>query len=326
MSNFFIGSSNVYRNFDRAIASGLFSGRSLDLVRCTKKSVFDSHLASLTSANLILVSVLENFITDVCSGVQDDKVLFFSRQQITAHVDSLFALVNRLPSVNVIISPPLYRSNPIWFGSHLPEFQSFLAAEVAKTGSPRIGICASFVVLPSLLEPDGIHLTQAGGERFMSHLDAELQNMLVSAPAPGTSAVAEMDHSPSDDRLTQILDVVNKSATQLASISSLGISLDALSKTTSEFEYYARRRFRKDDYIFARLKEESDAELNRSREDRVVVTGLPAAPSSSHADKKKHYIDALTRLVALACASVDPLPLVVDVQINLRKDLHQPLV
>ncbi len=41
---------------------------------------------------------------------------------------------------------------------------------------------------------------------------------------------------------------------------------------------------------------------------------------------QKHYVDVLTCLVALACASVDPLPLVVDVQINLRKDLHQPLV
>ncbi len=153
----------------------------------------------------------------------------------------LFALVNQLPAVNVIISPPLYP----WFGSYLPEFQSFLAAKVVKTGSPHIGICASFVALPSLLELDGVHLTQVGGDHFISHLDSELQNMLVSAPAPGTSAITEMDHSPSEDRLTQILDIVNKSATQLASISTLGVTLDALSKTTSEFEYYARRRFRK---------------------------------------------------------------------------------
>ncbi len=38
MASFFFGSSNVYRNYTKAVESGLFSGRNLQLVQCTKKA------------------------------------------------------------------------------------------------------------------------------------------------------------------------------------------------------------------------------------------------------------------------------------------------
>jgi hypothetical protein len=327
MESLLIGSSNVYRHFDRAIASGLFSGRGLQLVRCTKKAVFDSQLASLTSASLVISSVLENFIADGCSGVPDDEVLLFGRQQITAHVESVLSFVSRVPDVNVIICPPMFRTKPVWFASYLPDFHLFLTSEVARIGSSRVGVCKPFVVVPSFLEDDGVHLLPAAGDRFMAHLDAELQSMLVEAmdvpaevsPATGPSA---------DDRLAKILDVVSSSAVKLDSIEALGASVTSLTRSTSAFEAFARRRFRDDNFIFARLKEEADAELNKSREDRVVITGLPPPPSSTqtHLDKKKYYIEVINRLIVLACTSVETVPKVNDVYINLRKDRGQPLV
>jgi len=86
MSNLLIGSSNVYRNYDRAVESGCFSGRNFTVVRCTKKAVFDSTLTTLTSAGLVVTSVLENFIAEACTSIPDDRIPFFARQQITAHV------------------------------------------------------------------------------------------------------------------------------------------------------------------------------------------------------------------------------------------------
>jgi hypothetical protein len=97
--------------------------------------------------------------------------------------------------------------------------------------------------------------------------------------------------------------------------------------------YFSRLRgirpspFPSDDFIFAHLKEEADTELNKSREDKVVITGLPRPSSStSHADKKKHYSEVITRLISLACASADVLPTVLDVYINIRKDQGLPVV
>ena len=328
MSNLLFGSSNVYRNFARAVESGCLSD--LTLVNCTRKTAFDAHLVTLTDAKLVVTSVLENFIVEVCRGVSDDEVQLFARQQITAHVEDLFSLVSRSPTTSVLIHPPMYRSDPCWFGSYLPDMISFLTSEVGRIGSRRMSICAPFVVVPSQLEEDGVHLTPAGGDRFLSHLDAAIQLVLAAELGgdDGDMETTPQPPSPSTDRLTQILDAVNRNSSQLETFGMLGDNVSRLSRTTTDFEAFVRRRFRNDDYIFARMKEESDADVNKSREDRVVITGLAGPPSSitTHAEKKLHYSGVVTRLIAIACASADPLPKVLDVFINLRKDRGQPLI
>ena len=303
MANFLFGSSNIYRNFARAVSSGCFSGRDMQLVHCTKKTILDASLATMTSATLVITSVLENFISEVCLGVPDDEIQHFAHQQITAHVDALLDLSLRLPDVIVLIVPPSYRSNPVWFGSYLPDFLGFLAAEVARVGSSRVGICSPFVVVPSLLEQDGVHLTPAGGDRFLAHIDSELKLLIVDVPSVPDGDVAAEDQPAAELRLSQAVGAVNRDTC-------LTEAVNGLCRSTSVFEAFVRRRFKDDDFIFSRMKEESDAELNRTREDRVVITGLPlpALPTSTHAEKKKHYSEVITRLITLACVSSDPQP------------------
>jgi hypothetical protein len=292
MANYLYGSSNVYRHFSRCLGAGLFAGRDLQVVKCTRKTVLDASLVTLESAGLVVTSVLANFIVKICSDVTEEEVPLFANQQITAHVDALVSLINRLPSVNVIIVPPLFRSIPSWFGPYLPGIVTFLVAEVARAGSDRIAVCQPFVCTPGLLEEDGVHLTVQGGDRFLRHIDSELNRLLVEvAPIPAVVP----------DRLDQILAAVTRNSAQLDNFGALSDTVRGLSQSTSEFESQVRRRFKDDDLIFARMKEESDAETNRSREDRVVITGLPgpATTISTHADKKKHYLEWLAYFIYL---------------------------
>ncbi len=309
----------MYRNFTRALGQGMFAGRELTLIQCTKKTVLDAHLATLKSADLIVVSVLENFIVNVCAGVTEEEVHLFGRQQITSVVEDLLHFAQRVPEVSIVIVPPMFRTTPPWFGSYLPDFIGFLSSEVARTESSCIAVSTPFVVTPSMLESDGVHLVPSGADRFLAHLDSELKSILVEVP--DTS-------QPSDDRLDRILEVVNRNTAQLDTFQSISETVTELSRSTSEFEGFVRRRFKDDDLIFARMKEESDADINRSREDRVVITGLPGptGPTSTHADKKRHYTEVVTRLVTLACVASEFQPKVVDVYINLRKDRGLPLV
>jgi len=322
MANLFYGSSNVYRNFDRALTSGLFTGKNFQLVRCTKKAVLDSSLVSLPAASLIVTSVLENFITDACTGVSDNEVQLFAHQQITAHVESLFALVSRLPTMTALICPPIYRSAPAWFGPYMSDFHAFLLAEVSRISSSRLGVCQPFIVVPSMLEADGVHLNVPGADQFLAHVNGQLESMLVEAPAPAPGP------SESSTRQSQILNVGNQSSSQLSSIGDLGEAVSNLTRSTSDFESFALRRFKADDLIFARLKEESDTDFNRSREDRVVISGFQPPPSalSSHTEKKIHFTAVINRLVAIACSSSDPVPQLVDIYLNIRKNQGQPLV
>jgi hypothetical protein len=112
MSRLIYGSSNVYRNFSR---SALGSDLRLQLIQCTKKIVFDSHLGSLgklDSGSLLVTSVLENFISDVCRDLPADEASHFANQQIAAHVEALASLACDSSGSSVFISPLLLRNAP----------------------------------------------------------------------------------------------------------------------------------------------------------------------------------------------------------------------
>ncbi len=321
MSNLLFGSSNVYRHFKRGVHNGLFLAPSLQLVKCTKKAVFDAHVVSMTSLDLLVSSVLANFIVDACEGVPDNEAALFANQQVTAHVQSLLELSVRFPSANFIIVPPFYRSTPAWFGSHLPGVLSHLTSEVTKLSSSRIAVISPFVVVPSLLEADGIHLHAAGGDQLLRHIDAQIRGLLVPVVQAGPS-------SSSDDRLDLILAAVTRNSDRLESFGTLSSTVATLVASTKAFETSVRIRHQNDNFIFARMKEESDTDVNRSREDRACITGLPIPPPqvTGHKEKKEHYMGVVTRLVSIACASLPDLPRVVDLYLNLRAAAGQHLV
>ena len=113
MSRLFYGSSNVYRFYSRESF-----GLDLELVQCTKKTVFDSHLGELNElapGSLIVTCVLGNFISDACRGLSTDEVTLFANQQITAHVQVLADLVKDRPDVFAFVVPPFRRRVPGMF-------------------------------------------------------------------------------------------------------------------------------------------------------------------------------------------------------------------
>ena len=63
-----------------------------------------------------------------------------------------------------------------------------------------------------------------------------------------------------------------------------------------------------------RIKEEADSKLNRSREDRVVILGLDRSSlaPTSHLEKKEHYKQVVTALVASAFPVPVIAPLVIE--------------
>ena len=112
MSRLLYGSSNVYRNYSRSV---LGSELGLELVQCTKKTLFDSHLTSLgslASGSLIVTSVLENFVSEVCFGLDEAEVPLFAKQQITAHVETLATAIRTSLNSLAFISPLLGRRDP----------------------------------------------------------------------------------------------------------------------------------------------------------------------------------------------------------------------
>jgi hypothetical protein len=112
MSRLLFGSSNVYRNFSK---SSIGQDLGLTLVNCTKKTVFDARLATLGrpgAGSLFVTSVLENFVAEACLDLAAGEIDLFGNQQITAHVESLAALIRDSPDSVGLISPLVSRTVP----------------------------------------------------------------------------------------------------------------------------------------------------------------------------------------------------------------------
>jgi len=138
------------------------------VIQCTKKALFTSTLPTLTGINILVTSVLSNFISDGC--MNEDDFTSAANREITAHVETLHQYSLSCPETRIAIAPPLSRTSPEWFPAYLPGFCSFLYHEVTRMSNPNLRFMAPFPSPPSYFESDGIHLDQDAGNSFIYYL------------------------------------------------------------------------------------------------------------------------------------------------------------
>lgn len=224
----------------------------------------------------------------------------------------------------------------------MPGFLSTLSSEVERLAVPNLLLVPPLVVEDADLESDGVHLTPAAGRAFLSSLSGSVSTELSSLAdvtlvddagqedgEVSGSEVEELPESDSEaDRLGSILKIVKSNSKVLAAFKPLQDSVVSLTHRTDMFETQVRVRRQRDNLVFARIKEETDADLNRSREDRVVISGLARASAglSTHLEKKEYYKSVVTGLISASCPELTPKPLVTDILVNLRREQVNPIV
>jgi len=227
-----------------------------------------------------------------------------------------------------------------WYSETLPELNAWLTNEVLRLAMPNLRLVPSIDVTPEMLEKDGVHLTPLAGDLFLRQLGLNITSALssladvtlmeqssshdLSSSDDDVQSVVEAD----DDRLGAILKIVTSNSQKLSSVKPLQKTIARLEESSRAFESQVRLRRQRDNLVFARIKEESDAELNRSRENRVVISGLDRASDgpSTHQAKKDHYTKLVNELITKACPDLDPKPAVVDIIVSIRRDQVQPSV
>ena len=204
---------------------------------------------------------------------------------------------------------------------------------------PLLQLASQFDVTPEMLEPDGVHLIPSAGDLFLSQLSQNVAAILNSTAdvtlveeinnVESGSSDEEMGSTADDgDRLEAILKIVKGNSKKLSSVQPLKDSVVRLAASSKIFEDQVRLRRQRDNLVFSRMKEEADCELNRSRENRVVISRLQRASAgpSSHQEKKDHYKGLVTTLVQKACPDLNPQPSVVDVIVNIHREQATPTV
>ena len=242
---------------------------------------------------VLVTAVLANFLCDACSG---DDVVVSANREITEHVETLnsYSLAN--PGVKIAVAPPLPRTDPDWYLSYLPVFSTFLFHEVARMGNSRLKYMAPFVAPPNFFEADGVHLNADAGTSFIHYLVASADLLF-----------------PASDDVTP-----ESAGPQTESVAAPALS--KLSRDVSELRAEVRHRRCQDNLVFARIKEDRDFEVNKSREDRCTISGLTvrSAPPQDPKERKEFFKALISSLVSEALPEASDPPKVLDVIVNMR--------
>ena len=283
--------------------------RPYEVVKCTTRSALTSGLATRPDISLIVTSVLSNFLCDAGKKADPNGILEALNEEIISHVSAVSSYATTNVSSRIVIVPPLPRSTPDWFGPYLPGLTALLSTQVNQLASSQVRCLAPFIAPASYFDSDGVHLNPAAGVEFIRYIISGVDQVF---PVVDCTALTSPASAP------------------VCEVRSLSSAVRELTSVTEKFRDDTLTRRAQDNLVFARLKEDRDFELNKSRENRFTVSGLQLrgdqVPPRDPVERKNFFKVILQALVDEACPSVDPKPVIQDVYVNMRHGVGTPFI
>jgi hypothetical protein len=246
-----IGSSNVCRLFD----SGKFNhSRSYSAIKCTQALSFDAHMSSVGKDNkFVIISVIENFIADAVSNEREPGAEIVHCLNTFCNVVGDTA--ERLPETKFSIVTPLQRPVHKWYQKILTEitgkFEDSIKNMVVSRNLLNVNITKCSPISTQAYLDDGVHLTEASARIFLDHILSRSESYFDSE----VMYVGEQAAESEEDR-ESVRDLERRLT-----------NLEMAYKRQVEINFA-------NNLVMARIREEIDSTGNRSKEDRVVITGL----------------------------------------------------
>ena len=156
-----IGDSNVKKNISKTNARACPQMSGCQVLSCGKLQLFAESLTQIRKeSDVCIVSCLTNFLAE---ADEDTMVSRRIEPVLDQFYQSLTSVCASMPSISLLVAPPMYRRSPLWYREGLPEiltrFSSFMREK------PN-----TLHLLPSFPTPDyeldGIHLTAYSGLEF----------------------------------------------------------------------------------------------------------------------------------------------------------------
>jgi hypothetical protein len=275
MANLLIGSSNVSRFYKQEAYRDFYQ---YQMLKCTTIDSFNALMTEIEEGkNNVVISVLENIIVDAADGAKTEEA---RTSQIKNVIEKAIGLIEstatRLTDSKFCVVSPLKRPAVAWFESNKSMIDDEIRKRVAtmKTFNVTrlICMCASL----QAFEKDGIHLTEDSGHNFIESILRSAEEVFKAIEINPNETESETEHEVKTEEPVDVKDLIP----------------------------VLKARFEADNMMFARLREEIDSNANKSREDRVVVTGI-TCKEPLPADNRQR-IEKLKEIVAEVFQAIKP--------------------
>jgi hypothetical protein len=270
MANLLIGSSNVARFYKFLIYQDF---KEYQLMKCTTMDSFSALMAEIEDgANNVIISVIENIIVDSAKSAktEEDRSTLIT-ESVRKVIEVIEKTSARLPDSKFCFVMPLKRPAITWFEEKAAEIETAIRGGIASLKTFNVTRLKSFCVSQQQFDKDGVHLTSESGHIFV-------ESVLKSS-----------------EEIFNAVNVGNESEseTKEEAVPDMGGLVSVLKK-----------RFESDNMMFARLREEVDSNANRSREDRVVITGITSKDPLPTENRPR--IERLKELAAEVFQAIKP--------------------
>ena len=179
-----LGDSNIHRHVNKTSLRANPAMKASQILTCGNLSIFSESLAKVRpESNACIVSCLSNFL----SSAEGPDV----NQRIDPILSEIKALLDQVCSENqerfYLISPPMYRTSPVWYREGLPEIMTRFSQTMVQDKPKNMLLLPSFPT-PSYVA-DGVHLTPFSGLEFLMYLfDSSEEAITNLAATPEASA------------------------------------------------------------------------------------------------------------------------------------------
>jgi hypothetical protein len=292
MSNILIGSSNVVRFYKASSFSNL---RQYTLVRCTEEASFKATMEDIDGRNDVVISTIENFIsTRVGANVQKAKEIIV--KTIEDFLEVIEHTAERMPDSRFGVVMPLQRPSLEWYQNNLDEIKTAMADGIVKMKKDNVNKIECPSALSQAFEKDGVHLTKDAGKCFLTIILEQAENYFDAEIVNLTENESEVEVTSEEEEET------TKKSKGHSGPSGQGFKPDANARLDKLEAELAKRKLA-DNIMFARIREELDTIANKSKEDRVVLSGLvskapiPVETTAKIEALKKIAIDTFNFLI-----------------------------
>jgi hypothetical protein len=251
-----LGSSNIYRLYDAGDRKAIGDFK---MIKCTRAETFEAHMSHLgPDCAFVLASVVENFICDaVTNQAEPDAEIVHCLKSFLAVVEEA---AKRLPETKFGIVMPLLHPQTKWYQDRVVEIAEKLEGGIKAIMTRNVSsMVAAIKCSPQSsqdFENDGVHLTVASAKIFVDAIISGSDRAFVSGGTDASDA-QEADQEEPDF-----------------------LGMRSLEKRLTDLEFAYKKQVEinfANNLIIAWTREDLDSNSNRSKEDRVVMTGLKSS-------------------------------------------------
>jgi hypothetical protein len=249
MARLLIGSSNVYKFYKPNIFKQY---KDYSVVKCCNIETFDTHLANLEASQTeIVISVLENFL-EKAGGAEDPEE---RSEDVAGTTKEFLKMIEEAavknPGTKFVLVEPILRPKLDWFDDEIGKIKKLQKDEIKRMKVINVFSVDVISRVSQQFENDGVHLTRASGGAFIEGILGAAETVFQASFVNLGDEEEEPDHVPKKKLTVE----------------------ERVDKLEGEVE---ERRWN-DNLLFARTREELDTATNKTKEDRIIITGLTSS-------------------------------------------------